>query len=445
MRDKVLRWCRENAMLSPGQTVVCAVSGGADSVAMLHILCSLREALGMTVSAAHFNHQLRGAESDRDEAFVRKLCDDWGVPLAAASGDAAARARETGESLEEAARNLRYAFFASLGQTVATAHTADDNLETMLLNFLRGTGLTGLGGIPPKRDFLVRPILCCTRQEVLAYLDAHRLPHVEDSTNAADDCVRNRLRHNVLPLLKAENPALAETALRTAQLLRQDDAFLDCLAEAALQTASAGTMAWRCDALRAEPDAVRTRAVRAMLQTIYIPKLSHAHIEAVDRLLFTDDPSARVSLPSSWEARREYDRLCLARTADAATFVPVPLIPGKTIRIPELGLKIRCEFTKNFAKNRPGTFTFACRCDMIGATNGLVVRPRHSGDALRLPGGTKTLKKWFIDRKVPAAQRGLVPVFADDSGVLAVYGLGQNLDCRAAEGEPAILFDIEKE
>lgn len=154
MRDKVLRWCRENAMLSPGQTVVCAVSGGADSVAMLHILCSLREALGVTVSAAHFNHRLRGAESDRDEAFVRKLCGDWGVPLAAASGDAAARARETGESLEEAARNLRYAFFASLGQTVATAHTADDNLETMLLNFLRGTGLTGLGGIreagPPR-------------------------------------------------------------------------------------------------------------------------------------------------------------------------------------------------------------------------------------------------------------------------------------------------------
>ena len=105
----------------------------------------------------------------------------------------------------------------------------------------------------------------------------------------------------------------------------------------------------------------------------------------------------------------------------------------------------KANFTKNFAKNRPGTFTFACRCDMIGATNGLVVRPRLPGDAIRLPGGTKTLKKWFIDRKVPAARRGLVPVFADDSGVLAVYGLGQNLDCRAAEGEPAILFDIEKE
>ena len=445
MRDKVLRWCQENALFAPGQTVVCAVSGGADSVTMLHLLRSLQRELGVTVSAAHFNHRLRGAESDRDEAFVRKLCADWGVPLAAASGDAAARARETGESIEEAARNLRYAFFASLGQSVATAHTADDNLETILLNFLRGTGLTGLGGIPPKRDFLVRPILCCTRQEVLAYLDEHRLPHAEDSTNAADDCVRNRLRHNVLPLLKAENPSLAETALRTAQLLRQDDAFLDCLAEAALQTASAGTMAWRCDALRAEPDAVRTRAIRAMLQTIHIPKLSHAHIEAVDRLLFTDDPSARTSLPNGWEAQREYGRLRLARTADTDTFAPVPLMPGKTIHIPELGLVIRCEFTKNFAKNLPGTFTFACRCDMIEPTKGLLVRPRRTGDTIRLPGGTKTLKKWFIDWKIPAARRGLVPVLADEAGVLAVYGLGQNLDRAAAEGEPAILFCIEKE
>lgn len=181
-----------------------------------------------------------------------------------------------------------------------------------------------------------------------------------------------------------------------------------------------------------------------MLQTIHIPKLSHAHIEAVDRLLFTDDPSARVSLPSSWEARREYDRLCLARTADAATFVPVPLISGKTIRIPELGLKIRCEFTKNFAKNRPGTFTFACRCDMIGATNDCRP-PAPSRDAIRLPGGTKTLKKWFIDREGSRRAARTCARVADDSGVLAVYGLGQNLDCRAAEGEPAILFDIEKE
>ena len=159
---------------------------------------------------------------------------------------------------------------------------------------------------------------------------------MEDSTNAADDCVRNRLRHNVLPLLKAENPALAETALRTAQLLRQDDAFLDSLAETALQTASAGTMAWRCDALRARPDAVRTRAVRAMLQTIHIPKLSHAHIEAVDRLLFTDDPSARVSLPSGWEARRNMTGSA-SRARRTQTLCPFRSYPGRPSTFRSLG------------------------------------------------------------------------------------------------------------
>ncbi len=445
MRNNILRWCRENALLSPGQSVICAVSGGADSVAMLHVLRALQSEFDLTVSAAHFNHQLRGAESDRDEAFVRKLCQNWDVPLTVASGDAAARARQTGESLEEAARSLRYAFFASLGRTIATAHTADDNLETILLNLLRGTGLTGLAGIPPKRDFLVRPILCCTRQDVLAYLEANHIPHVEDSTNAADDCVRNRLRHNVLPLLKAENPALAETALRSAQLLRQDDTFLDELAQTALQTASAGPLAWRCDALRAESDAVRTRAVRKILQTIAIRKLSHTHIEAVDRLLFTQDPSARASLPGGWEARREYGLLRLTHESDVPAFAPVPLIPGKTSFVPELNLKIRCEFTKNFTKNHPGAFTFACRCDMIDAIQELTVRPRLPGDAMRLPGGRKTLKKLLIDRKVPAARRALVPVLADASGVLAVFGLGQNLDRTAIEGEPALLFDIEKD
>ena len=445
MRDKVLRWCRENALLTPGQVVVCAVSGGADSVAMLHLLLSLRSELHLTVSAAHFNHRLRGAESDRDEAFVHRLCEDWGVPLAVASGDVRAHAQETSESLEEAARSLRYAFFASLGCTVATAHTADDNLETILLHFLRGTGLTGLCGIPPKRDFLVRPILCLTRQEVLSYLEKHRLPHVEDSTNAADSCVRNRLRHSVIPLLKQENPSLAAAALRQSALLRQDTAYLETQAAQVLQAAAEKGGGWRCEVLRAEPEAIRTRAVRQLLQTISIPKLSQTHITAVDRLLFSPHPAARASLPGGWEARREYGLLRLTQEPAAPSFAPVRLIPGRTVDIPALGLRVSCDFTKNFTKNTCGAFTFACRCDMIEAQNGLCLRPRQSGDRMRLPGGSRTLKRLLCDRKIPAAQRALVPVLALGAEVLAVYGLGMNLDRAAAEGQPAVIIQIEKE
>lgn len=170
MTDKILSWMRGQCMTQPGDTVICAVSGGADSVCMLHVLLSLRNTLGITVEAAHFNHQLRGEESDRDEAFVRTLCAELGVVLHVDNGDVRARAAKTHESVEEAARALRYAFFSSLPGLIATAHTQDDNLETVLLNLTRGTGLAGLCGIPPKRESFIRPMLAVSRAEIEAYL-----------------------------------------------------------------------------------------------------------------------------------------------------------------------------------------------------------------------------------------------------------------------------------
>ena len=144
MRDKILRFIRENGLIVPGSTLVCAVSGGKDSVCLLHVMRSLQKELFITVKAAHLNHQLRGEESDRDEAFVRSLCESLSVPLTVSRADVLARCKETGESVEEAARVLRYRFFASLEGVVATAHTQDDNLETVLLNLVRGTALRGL-------------------------------------------------------------------------------------------------------------------------------------------------------------------------------------------------------------------------------------------------------------------------------------------------------------
>ena len=214
----------EYDMLPPGCTVVCAVSGGADSVCMLHVLLSLRNTLGITVEAAHFNHQLRGEESDRDEAFVRTRCAELGVVLHVDNGDVRARAAKTHESVEEAARALRYTFFSSLPGLIATAHTQDDNLETVLLNLTRGTGLAGLCGIPPRRERFIRPMLAVSRAEIEAYLAQNGLSHVTDSTNFLPDARRNRLRQSVIPLLKAENPSLCETAFRMCRLLEADEA-----------------------------------------------------------------------------------------------------------------------------------------------------------------------------------------------------------------------------
>lgn len=445
MRNKILVWCREQALLPSGAHVVCAVSGGADSVAMLHCLCALRAELGITVSAAHFNHRLRGVESDRDEAFVRTLCQTLGVSLSVSGADVAAHAARTGESVEEAARELRYAFFAQLDGLIATAHTADDNLETLLLNLTRGTSLRGLCGIPPKRERIVRPMLCLTRREIEAYLAENALAHVEDSTNAAPDARRNRIRQEVVPLLRRENPSLAQTALRGSLLLRQDEDYLERTAEAALRDAETDG-GWSCAALRAQPEALFSRAVRMLLRTISVPKLTSAHIRAVCGIIASDAPSARVSLPGGFAAERVYDCLRLSREAAPAAWTPVRLLTDGSTELRTLGLRIRCHVVEKLEKsqeNRNSPCTFACKCAMMEPET-LVARPRAAGDAMRLAGGSRTLKRLMIDRKIPAAQRSRLPVIADSGGVLAVYGVGVDAGRAAHEGDRAVIIEIEQ-
>ena len=448
MRDKLLRWCREQALLESGAHIVCAVSGGADSVAMLHVLHTLRQELSLTLSAAHYNHHLRGAESDRDEAFVRALCRQLDIPLTVSGGDVRAYAAQSGRSVEEAARSLRYAFLEGLGPTVATAHTADDNLETVLLNLVRGTSLRGLCGIPPRRDGIIRPMLCVTRAEIDAYLRENGLAHVEDSTNAQPDALRNRIRMGVVPLLREENPSISATVLRGSLLLRQDEAFLESLAAEALQRAALDGGGWSVRALRTQPDAVRTRALRQLLRGAAIPKPESSHILAVDRLVLGSAPSACCDLPCGYQAARRYDRLVLERPQTAPAWGPVPLFDGAQLQIPELGLRVSCRVEKNlqnFSEIQKSPSTFAYKYDMMSTDSGLCLRPRRTHDAIRLAGGTRSLKKLLIDRKIPAGERALLPVIADRQGVIAVYGVGTNLDRLAHSGDDAMIIKIEKE
>ena len=218
MRNKLLAFIREYDLINPGDTVICAVSGGADSMALLWSMYLLKEKLGIALQAAHFNHNLRGEESLRDEAFVVSFCKAHDILCHVGSG--IVKPGEKG--LEAAARNARYAFLEALSGKIATAHTADDNAETLLMHLVRGTGLKGLGGIAPKREHLIRPMLTVTRQEVLAFLEKEKIPYVTDSSNETDAFLRNRIRHHVMPLLKAENPSLAQSLSATALGLRQD-------------------------------------------------------------------------------------------------------------------------------------------------------------------------------------------------------------------------------
>ncbi len=249
MTDKLLAWCQEQQLFCPGDRVTVAVSGGADSMAMLHFLWHHRSVWDLTITCAHFNHQLRGAESDRDEAFVRAVCAEQSIAFVCGSQDVAAYAKKTGQGLEAAARTLRYEFLQSVDPKakLATAHTASDNLETVLMHLVRGASLQGLCGIAPKRNNIVRPMLALTRQDIVRYVQRHGVGFVTDSSNLEDFCLRNRLRSHVIPHLLEENPNVQSLVLGQSLRLREDAQLLSQTAQELLPRPNApvqGKMRW---------------------------------------------------------------------------------------------------------------------------------------------------------------------------------------------------------
>ena len=403
MLNKLRSFCREQGLISRGDRIVCAVSGGADSMALLWALYLLKDELDLDLSAAHFNHHLRGEESDRDEQFVRDFCSGYGIPLHV--GSAQVRAGKKG--LEAAARDARYEFLRTLPGKIATAHTADDNAETILMHLVRGTGLKGLGGITPQYGNVIRPMLTVTRADVEALLEEYCVDHIEDSSNSGDDFLRNRLRHRVMPLLAEENPRLSENLSAMALRLRQDEQVLEEFSKAAPRDIAT---------LRSLFPAVRARVLEQMLKEFGVREPEAVHIRQAEALVFSDNPSARANFPGGIIIGRNYGILC-----------PV-----------EAAAPITCEFQCSEALeiiNTPSVFT-------VRPEGEIFIRSRRSGDAIRLSGGTRSLKKLFIDRKIPAAARESVPILCDSLGILGIPGIGVNLD-RAADSLPATRIEFK--
>ena len=397
MLSKLRAFSKEYQLISKGDTVVCAVSGGADSMALLWALYLLKEEWDLNLCAAHFNHHLRGAESDRDEAFVRDFCAGYGIPLHV--GSARVVAGEKG--LEAAARDARYDFLRTLPGKIATAHTADDNAETLLLHLIRGTGLKGLGGITPVRGNLIRPMLHVTREDVEQFLAEYAVDHIHDSSNSTDAFLRNRLRHHVMPLLKQENPRLAQNLSAMALRLRED--------EAALQELSRLEQP-EVEALRGMAPALRARALEDFLKQSGVREPEAVHIRLLESLVFSNNPSARANFPGGVTIGRNYGLLEVISEVSAPT-VPFECSPATEII------------------NTADVFT-------VHPVGKIFLRHRQTGDAIRLPGGTRSLKKLFIDRKIPAAKRDQIPILCDDAGILGIPGISVNLD-RAAKELPA--------
>jgi tRNA(Ile)-lysidine synthase len=406
MLNKLTAFIRRYDMVQPGDRVIAAVSGGADSVALLWSLYLLKDKLGITLEAAHYNHHLRGEESRRDEDFVRDFCAGFHIPLHLGGGIVV-----SGEKgLEAAARNARYAFFDTLPGKIATAHTADDNAETLLMRMVRGTGLKGLGAIAPVRGRIIRPMLTVTRQDVTAFLEEYHLSFVEDSSNGTDAFLRNRLRHGVMPLLKGENPAFCENLSEMALRLREDEAALDQLAQ----------LEDRLDVerLRQAGGAVRRRILTKFLQHSGVKAPEAEHILLAEKLVFSPKPSAKAQFPGGVTIARDYGVLKPVTQKNGLDTLELTC-PGY-LELPQIGLAVSCTPAEE-VEDAPDCFS-------VLPNGKLMLRQRLPGDEIRLRGGSKSLKKLFIDQKIPAYQRPLIPVIADEGGVVGVYDIGAHRD-----------------
>lgn len=418
-----------------GERVVCAVSGGADSMCLLHLVWSQ----GYDVIAAHFEHGIRGEESQRDAHFVETWCRKHGIPFVLGHGDAPGYAAENGLSLEEAARELRYDFLYKTAQAygadrILTAHSLDDNAETLLFNLIRGSGTAGLCGIPQSRGKLLRPLLHVSRAEIEAYLRENEVPHVEDSSNESDDYTRNLIRHRVMPLLKEINPRFPEAAERTARLSERDEAFFSALARAYLGR-ELKNESLPLESLRALHPAVASRVIRTLF-----PGLSMERCDAV--LDFVRGSEYGLLEIPGRTLRREQGRLYL-RGEESASVPERRLIPGESLELPELGLRIETRECVYNGEIHDLFKTFYLKYEIVGTD--LLCTGRRAGDSIRPKGRgvRKRLSALFKEAGYTRRMRDACLILRDRDGPLFVRGLAVDERAVPEPGERALKIMID--
>jgi tRNA(Ile)-lysidine synthase len=444
--QRVLDYIRAGKLVSRGEKLVAAVSGGPDSVCLLYILSELREELGIDLYIAHLDHQLRGEESAADAAYVAGIARRLGIPATIESRDVKAYRKEHRLSLEEAAREVRYSFLAQVAETIgasraAVGHTADDHIETVLMHLLRGSGTRGLRGLlpisrwqsPAGKLTIVRPLLELSREETAAYCHRHHLRPRTDPSNLSPDLFRNRIRRYLLPELRKYNPQVAEALLRTAGIAADDLDFIDkevgrCWDKIVREQQDAVII--DKSGLIALPVALKRYLLRRSIESVLgsLKDIEAGHIE--DILDALRKPAGRViGLPFGLSFIIEYDRYILAK--NSASLCPFPAleneialnIPGKT-RLPgwdiEAAVLPPSEVRAGGVKNED----FSAYFDFARAGSRLSVRSRRPGDRFQPlgMGRPKKLNRFMIDARIPQAWRRRVPIVASPEQVIWVVG-----------------------
>jgi len=445
-----MEYSDENEMLPESGLVLICVSGGADSMCLLEAMRHISYEFDFDIAVAHYNHELRGEESDRDETFVMEICEAHGIPFYSGRGDVANFARLHGIGIEEAARDMRYEFFFDTAEKtgaerIATAHTMDDNAETVIINLVRGAGANGMSGIPPVRDNVIRPLLKTSRDEVMDFIAEREILYVEDSTNSLDIYTRNKIRNSIIPLFKELNPRFNEAASTAAELFRADEDFISDIADLFIVECCIGLTADAKD-LAVLPFSVSSRVIRKL----YGGNLSFNHVKDVLALCESDNPSASLSLPGM-SVYREYERVVFDTKPRSIEdeFAPVYPTVGNSFIILGLGLKITCKsaiYDDNMCKSLINTSFTTFLFKSVDICGKIAVRSRREGDLVKLNDqtGTKTLKKLFIEKRIPVRKRNLIPVISDDAGVLGIYKIGVGDRARPEPGDPVLILVFEE-
>lgn len=408
--------------------ILVGFSGGADSSALLLMLKAYSEQSGAKIYAAHINHGIRGSEADRDEIFCKEFAKSLDIEFFSVKLNVPEIAKKSGESIESAARRLRYEFFNKIMAErsipiLATAHNADDNLETVIFNLTRGAGLSGLCGIPNSRPtengIVIRPILTMEKRDIIAFCEEHNINYVTDSTNADNEYTRNKIRNQIIPLLKEINSGVVKNTSRATESLKDDSLCLQSMTSWFIDELGKDR-AIEIEKLCGSPSSIVNRAIIGIYSNISGGKtLEAVHINAIKDLAKKAIPHSSISLPSGIEAVIENEKLCFIYKSDTpkSTEFSIMLENGKNaIQEAEIDIFLNIEpYSKNVYKK-----SILLSFESAKIKKPLIARNRCAGDKILSGGVHKSLKKLMNEKKIPLELRSRIPVICDAEGIVAI-------------------------
>ena len=443
-------------MLENAETVIIGVSGGADSMALLRFFeKNFRGKLNIIV--AHVNHCLRGAESDRDENFVRDYCEKNAIKLEVLRVDVMKASEDMGQSIEECARTLRYRFFSDLASKhndrIATAHTLSDSIETMMINLARGTGPSGLCGIAPKRENIIRPLIFLKKAETQAYCEESGIGYVTDSTNLDREYTRNKIRLDVVPVLKQINPNFEATAARTLSLLKADEEYLNAVAAKILDESLVLPGVYVLDKVKAQTLPILSRFIRLAVFEFLKSNVTAQHVDLILGLIEAN--CGAVNLPRRITVCVKDNLLTVKKTAkrpDAPqNDMVIPFKAGDILTENSKKFIIKVLSRENLAKfGEADELPIFCALNYDKISKDAVFRTRRTGDRFCQAGrgATKTVKKLFNELKIPQSERDhVLMLVANGNEVLWIDGVGIAECVKVTEGtqKVAIIYSADKE